>query len=82
MPELAKIIDDEEWYELNDMISYPSAGSFIGFLIQKIGKEEFLKLYKALDRDFNLEKNKLIFEKITNLLITEAQVQWLNKIGK
>lgn len=82
VPELVKVIDDEEWYELDDTISYPSAGSFIGFLIQKIGKEEFLKLYKALNRDFDLEKNKSIFERITNLSITEAQDQWLSKLGK
>jgi hypothetical protein len=76
LPNLEQIIDDEEWYECDDLVAYPSAGSFVTFLTTKIGKEKFLDLYKALSRDFTPEKNKDILKKITGSSISELQKEW------
>jgi len=82
LPDLAQIIDDEKWYELDDSISYPSAGSFVGFLIQKLGREKFLELYKALNRDFTPKKNTTIFQKIADSTISGMQAEWQNGLNK
>ena len=80
MLDLLQIIDDEEWYEQDDTISYPSAGSFVGYLIKKLGKEKFLELYRALNRDFSPKKNEAIFQKITDSIIQEIQTAWQNDL--
>lgn len=80
--DLSKMIDDEEWYEWDDRIAYPIAGSFITYLINKLGQEKFLELYKSLSRDFDVQKNTLLFEKITNTTITDAQAQWQNYLKR
>lgn len=76
LPTLEQIIDDEEWYEHDDLIAYPSAGSFVTFLITKIGRGKFIELYKSLNRDFTPHKNKTLFNEITGSSIAEFQKEW------
>ena len=82
LPDLEQIIDDEKWYEYDDLIAYPSAGSFVIFLITKLGREKFLELYKILNRDFTPEKNKVFFKEVTGSSISDLQKEWENGLGR
>lgn len=65
----------QEWQEINNKYLcyyYAFAGSFVGFLMKKYGKEKFLKLYTGLKRKQNKENKKLylkIFQKDCETLL-------------
>ena len=80
IPGLAKILDDKEGDKISDLISYPCAGSFYIFLISKIGKGIFLKLYGALDRNINVEINLVTIKDITSKSLDQWQKEWAEKV--
>jgi hypothetical protein len=80
IPDLSVIIDDGEWDKINDLVSYPCAGSFVKFLIRKFGKEKFFELYKNMNPKKKPQNNlKKVFE-ITGKTIFELQKEWEHKI--
>ena len=65
-------------------ISYPQAGSIIGYLYRHLGKERFLQLYKELNPDYTekgINENIQIFEKYCNMTIGQANKEWLNIVA-
>lgn len=77
---IAKLIDNNFWYETDDSISYPQAGAFTGFLISEIGKEKFIELYKQLDKDNNSQNNKIVMLKITGKSLLDWEKKWLSQL--
>ncbi len=82
MLNLYKMFGDENWYDVDDTISYPIAGSLVGFLVRNFGKEKFLELYSALSRDFPLEKNLNIFNEAIGQFIQTVQHDWESRLIK
>ncbi|MBU2595813.1 hypothetical protein KJ713_03220 [Patescibacteria group bacterium] len=81
IPDLSVIIDDEKWDKIDDMVSYPCAGSFVKFLIRKFGKEKFFELYKNMNPRKGPQNNlKKVFE-MTGKTIFELQREWERKIN-
>ena len=80
LPVLEKIVDDRLWDEIDDMITYPIAGSFTKYLINKIGKEKYLKLYKKINSINNPELNKKIIHMLTGQKLTDLQEDWIKKV--
>jgi hypothetical protein len=74
--DFAQILDPEKWNDERDLVLYPCAGSFCGFLAKELGREKFLKLYGSLDRDKPVEQNLKLVEFITNKSIGEWQKLW------
>jgi hypothetical protein len=75
---ISKLMDNEFWYEADDLISYPQAGSFISFLISEIGKEKFLELYKKLDSEDINQNNEKLMRTITGKSLLEWEKNWLS----
>lgn len=80
VPNLETLIDDEEWYELDDMPSYPIAGSFVGFLIKRYGKATLFELYENINRDMKTEINLRTFEKIMGKTLGHIETEWKNQL--
>lgn len=74
---ITNLMSDDFWYETDDLVSYPEAGSFIGFLISEIGRKKFLELYKELHRDKDRKENEKIFSNITDKTILELEGKWI-----
>jgi hypothetical protein len=58
-------------------IAYPQAASFMGFLIEKFGKEKFLLAYKNLKNGGNnIDSNKVELQKVYDLKLDQLETQW------
>jgi len=80
LPDMTDLIDDEKWYEIPDQVSYPTAGAFVIYLINKFGKEKFLEIYSKLNRDFGASKNRKLFTEILGEEIQNSQAQWIGEL--
>lgn len=82
VPRFDTIIDDEEWYKIDENITYPAAGSVVSYLITRFGKEIFVSAYKTLHRDLAPRENKQLFERIFKSSIDDLQDDWQNILSK
>lgn len=77
---ITKLINDDFWYETDDIVSYPEAGAFIGFLISKIGRLKFLELYGELNRGKNSQENEKLISTITGKTLQDWENDWLSEL--
>ena len=75
--EFEKLFDNNYFYSLNPNISYPIAGSFTKFLIDKYGLEKFKESYSSLSKEKNNKENIEIFENIYQKPIREIESDWI-----
>lgn len=75
---LSELIDDKEFWQYSDLVTYPESGSFVKFLIEKYGLENFKKLYQELGPNFSDEQNEKIFQQIFNKSLTDLETEWFD----
>lgn len=78
--EISDLFKDSFWYESNELVAYPEAGDFIGFLISKIGKQKIFELYRKLKNSNNSEVNGKIFEQITGKTLEVFAMEWIQEV--
>ena len=49
MPSLSTLFQDSEFDKYSDVITYPLAGAFTSYLIERFGIDQYVKFYKACD---------------------------------
>jgi hypothetical protein len=62
-------LTSNKFRDVNAMLSYPQAGSFVKFLYEKYGREKFIELWKNKD-----------FKKTYNKSVEELETEWLDEI--
>jgi len=80
--EFEKLFDNDYFYSLNPNISYPLAGSFVKYLINKFGLEKFKKIYGFLSADKKNDENLRLFERNYNLSLITIKEERYKKINK
>jgi prepilin-type processing-associated H-X9-DG protein len=63
-------------------VAYPQAASFVKFLVEKYGKDRFLKLYKTLENGRDNEQNIERLERIYNSTFPELEKEWTAVISE
>lgn len=51
-PSIVSLFSDTEFAQLSDMVSYPIAGAFVQYLLQRFGIKDFLHFYSDENGDF------------------------------
>ena len=64
-------------------ITYPQAGSFVKFLIERFGLDKFKSLYNMLKTDSNITSvnNKTIIKGIYQVSLSELEREWLKYLS-
>jgi hypothetical protein len=71
------LINDEAFIESNTFQSYPFAASFVGFLIETYGVEQFKALYASRARDIVAE-----FGRIYGKDLRDLETAWLERLRR
>jgi hypothetical protein len=82
IPKLSKIIDDAEWDKVSDLISYPCAGSFIKYLIESLGKEKFINIYKRINKNKCSAENLATILAVSGKSLDQLEDEWKDKLQK
>ena len=74
LPSLKELSDNMKWFKFAASVSYPTAGSFVKYLIETHGLDKAKTLfYKAPSRTF-----KDVFKSIYGIGLAEAEGNWKN----
>ncbi len=82
LAEIKDWINDDVWYEIDDRLSYPMAGSFIRFVIDKYGRDKFIELYSSMNKDLSREVNVGTLENILNVELTNLEQIWAQNLSQ
>jgi len=80
---VTELFNDCEFWELdpNGTISYPEAGSFIGYLVDIYGVKRVMLAYSKLIRKASLRDNLLTFQEVFGKKIEQIEKDWLARIN-
>lgn len=79
---LNELLDDEKFWQFNDLITYPESGSFVKYAIENYGLELFKKLYHELDDNFSDQQNEEQIKKMIGISLKELETKWLDYVNK
>jgi len=71
---------NSNWENVEPTAIYPQVGSFIKYLIESYGKENFKKLYQNTSRKKEIAENLLAIEKTYQKNVNQLEKEWLNFI--
>lgn len=72
---IQKLFSNNYFYELDSSITYPIAGSFTKYLIEKFGKERYLDFYRKCQEEY-----EPLFIDIYHMNIAQLEKAWLDAI--
>ena len=76
------LADNKNWDNVDNLIAYPQAGSFVRFLIESYGIRKFKDAYQKLSRLNSYEDNLDIIRKVYSKRLDELEKEWRVKLGK
>lgn len=71
------ICNNNNWEHVEPTVIYPQVGSFIKYLIEYYGKENFKKVYQNTSREKEITENLLEMEKIYQKNVNQLEKEWL-----
>lgn len=71
------ICNNNNWEYVEPTVIYPQIGSFIKYLIEYYGKENFKRVYQNTSREKEITENLLEIEKIYQKNINQLEKEWL-----
>jgi hypothetical protein len=74
------LVDNKNWDNVDDLIVYPQAGSFVRFLIESYGIKKFKDVYQRLSRLNSYEDNLDIIRKRYFKELDKLEKEWKIKI--
>lgn len=75
------LADNKNWDNVDNLIAYSQAGSFVRFLIENYGIEKFKDVYQRLSRLNSYEDNLDIIKKVYSKKIDGLEKEWKVKIN-
>ncbi len=74
------LVDNKNWEKVEPEIIYPEAGSFVRFLINNYGLDEFKEIYHKLSRLNDFQENLKIIKDGFGKSIKELEKDWKNNL--
>jgi hypothetical protein len=71
------LCNNNNWEHVEPTVIYPQVGSFIKYLIEYYGKENFKRVYQNTSREKEITENLLEIEKIYQKNINQLEKEWL-----
>lgn len=71
------LCNNNNWEHVEPTVIYPQVGSFIKYLIEYYGKENFKRGYQNTSREKEITENLLEIEKIYQKNINQLEKEWL-----
>lgn len=75
------LADNKNWNNIDDLIAYPQAGSFVRFLIESYGIKKFKDVYQRLSQLNSYEDNLDIIRKVYSKKLDGLEKEWGIKIN-
>ena len=75
IPSVAELLENNKFNAYNDALTYPVAGAFTGYLIERFGTEKYVAFYK-----YSAEKGTQAFEQILCAPISLLEKDFINYI--
>jgi hypothetical protein len=76
LPSLNSVAESQAFRRIADSISYPAAGSFVGFLLRERGMPAMRDFFRTGTRDDNLSVIQVRFRTAFGWQLPEAEVLW------
>lgn len=67
---------NNNWNNVDSIVIYPQVGSFIKYLIESYGKENFKKVYQSTSRKKETAENSLEINKVYQKNINQLEKEW------
>jgi len=70
------LLENSNWNNVDSVVIYPQVGSFIKYLIESYGKENFKKVYQSTSRKKETAENSLEINKVYQKNINQLEKEW------
>jgi hypothetical protein len=70
------LLENSNWNNVDSVVIYPQVGSFIKYLIESYGKENFEKVYQSTSRKKETAENSLEINKVYQKNINQLEKEW------